>query len=49
MGAVQLFFIGILGEYILSINTRSLKRPLVVIEKKLNFEEKKMKNENGNE
>lgn len=39
IGAVQLFFIGILGEYILSINTRVLKRPLVVIEKKLNFDE----------
>lgn len=39
IGAIQLFFIGILGEYILSINTRVLKRPLVVVEKKLNFDE----------
>lgn len=39
IGAVQLFFIGILGEYILSINTRVLKRPLVVVEKSLNFDE----------
>lgn len=39
IGAVQLFFIGILGEYILSINTRTLKRPLVVAEKKINFED----------
>ena len=39
IGAVQLFFIGILGEYILSINTRSMKRPLVVAGEKLNFEE----------
>ncbi len=39
MGAIQMFFIGILGEYILSINTRMMKRPLVVIEKKLNFDE----------
>ncbi|MGO0906037.1 glycosyltransferase family 2 protein [Clostridioides difficile] len=39
IGAVQLFFIGILGEYILSINTRTLKRPLVVVEKKINFED----------
>ena len=38
IGAVQLFFTGILGEYILSINTRSMKRPLVVTEKKINFE-----------
>lgn len=41
IGAIQLFFIGILGEYILTINSRILKRPLVVIEKKLNFEEDK--------
>lgn len=40
LGAVQLFFIGILGEYILSINTRMMKRPLVVVEKKINFEDK---------
>ena len=39
IGAIQLFFIGILGEYILSINTRVLKRPLVVVEKKLNFDD----------
>jgi glycosyltransferase involved in cell wall biosynthesis len=37
MGAVQIFFIGILGEYILSINTRVMKRPLVVEEKRINF------------
>lgn len=39
IGAVQLFFIGILGEYILSINTRSMRRPLVVVGEKINFEE----------
>ena len=38
IGAVQLFFIGILGEYILSINTRSMRRPLVVVGEKINFE-----------
>ncbi|MFA9463376.1 MAG: glycosyltransferase family 2 protein [Velocimicrobium sp.] len=38
IGAVELFFMGILGEYILSINTRMLKRPLVVPEEKLNFQ-----------
>lgn len=37
IGAVQLLFIGILGEYILSINTRVLKRPLVIEEERLNF------------
>lgn len=36
IGAVQLFFIGILGEYILSINTRMLRRPLTVA-RKINF------------
>jgi glycosyltransferase involved in cell wall biosynthesis len=39
LGAVQLFFLGILGEYVLSINARSMKRPLVVTDKKLNFDE----------
>jgi len=39
IGAVQLFFIGILGEYILSINTRSMRRPLVVVGERLNFDE----------
>lgn len=37
LGAIQLFFIGFLGEYILSINTRVMKRPLVVEEKRINF------------
>ncbi|MCC8049996.1 MAG: glycosyltransferase family 2 protein [Clostridiales bacterium] len=39
IGAVQLLFIGILGEYILSINTRVLKRPLVIEEERINFDE----------
>ncbi len=38
VGAVQMFFIGLLGEYVLSINTRVLQRPLVVEEKRINFE-----------
>jgi glycosyltransferase involved in cell wall biosynthesis len=37
-GSVQLFFTGFLGEYILSINIRTLKRPLVVEEQRLNFD-----------
>lgn len=37
MGSVQLFFIGLLGEYVLNINTRIMKRPLVVEEKRINF------------
>lgn len=39
LGSLQLFFIGILGEYILNINTRVIHRPLVVEEKRLNFDE----------
>lgn len=39
IGAVQLFFMGILGEYVLSINTRSMRRPLVVVGEKINFED----------
>lgn len=39
LGSLQLFFIGLLGEYILNINTRVIHRPLVVEEKRLNFDE----------
>jgi glycosyltransferase involved in cell wall biosynthesis len=35
--SVQLFFIGLLGEYIASINTRIMKRPLVVEKERINF------------
>ena len=45
IGAVQLFFMGILGEYILSINTRSMRRPRVIIGEKINFDEKDKKKE----
>lgn len=37
LGAVQLLFIGIIGEYILNINIRVLNRPLVVEEKRINL------------
>ena len=37
LGAVQLFFIGFIGEYILSINKRIMNRPLVIEEERLNF------------
>jgi glycosyltransferase involved in cell wall biosynthesis len=36
-GSILMFFIGILGEYILNINTRVMKRPLVIEEKRLNM------------
>ena len=38
LGSVQIFFIGLVGEYILSINARVMKRPLVVEEERLNFD-----------
>ena len=48
LGSVQLFFIGLLGEYILNINTRVIHRPLVVEEKRLNFS-KEQKKASGSE
>ncbi len=38
LGGIQMFFTGLLGEYVLNINSRILKRPLVVEETRLNFE-----------
>lgn len=38
LGGLQLFFIGLVGEYIMSINTRIMKRPLVVEERRINFQ-----------
>lgn len=35
--SVQLFFIGIIGEYIGSIHTQVLKRPLVIEKERINF------------
>lgn len=40
LGGIQLFFLGFIGEYILSINKRVMNRPLVVEEERINFEEK---------
>ena len=37
LGSVQIFFIGLVGEYILSINSRMMRRPLVIEEERLNF------------
>jgi len=41
--SVQIFFIGLLGEYIMNINSRILHRPLVIEEKRINFDEEKDK------
>ena len=45
LGGVQLFFIGLMGEYILSINQRVLDRPLVVEEERIGFEDDTLVNE----
>lgn len=37
LGSMQIFFIGLMGEYILSINKRVMKRPLVIEEERINF------------
>lgn len=39
-GSIQLFFIGLLGEYIMNINSRVTRRPLVIEQERLNFEDK---------
>lgn len=39
MGSLQLFFTGILGEYVLSMNQRIMNRPLVIEEERINFDE----------
>lgn len=39
LGGIQIFFIGLLGEYVLNINSRMMKRPLVIEERRLNFDE----------
>lgn len=38
LGSVQLFFLGFMGEYILSINQRIMNRPLVIEEERINFD-----------
>ena len=40
-GGLQLFFTGLLGEYIISMNTRIMDRPLVIEEERINFDENK--------
>lgn len=41
MGSMQLFFIGLLGEYIMNMNTRLMNRPLVIEQERINFDEDK--------
>lgn len=37
--SIQLFFIGLLGEYVAAIHTQVMKRPLVVEEERVNFDD----------
>jgi hypothetical protein len=37
LGSLELFFIGFIGEYVMSINTRLMNRPLVIEEERINF------------
>lgn len=38
LGGIQIFFIGFLGEYIMSMNNRIMNRPLVIEEERINFD-----------
>ncbi len=44
LGSVQLVFLGLIGEYIISMNRRIMNRPLVIEEERLNFNSKKPTN-----
>lgn len=37
LGAIQLIFMGFMGEYLLNINSRTINRPVVVEERRINF------------
>jgi hypothetical protein len=38
MGGIQMFFLGIIGEYIGAIYTQIRKRPLVIEKERINFD-----------
>lgn len=42
IGAMQLFFVGLIGEYIMKINIRLMHRPLVVEAERINFPNKEI-------
>lgn len=44
--AVELLFIGFVGEYVMSINTRVMNRPLVIEEERINFDIENRESEN---
>lgn len=39
IGSIILIFLGLMGEYILSMNARIMNRPLVIEEERINFGE----------
>ena len=43
LGSVQIFFIGLVGEYVLTINSRVMHRPLVVEEERDQFRDMRKK------
>lgn len=45
IGAVQLIFMGFMGEYILTINQRVMHRPLVIEHERINFDVEENENE----
>lgn len=47
MGGIQLAFIGFMSEYIMAMNTRIMNRPLVIEEKRLNFDESEKDSEHN--
>ena len=49
LGGIQLFFLGLLGEYIMNMNTRIINRPLVIEEERINFKEELMKDHKTDE
>lgn len=44
LGSIQLIFIGMLSAYILMINERQMKKPLVIEKERINFDEKDKEN-----
>jgi len=38
-GGVQLFFLGVLGEYLAAIHSQVRRRPLVIERERMNFDE----------
>lgn len=47
LGSIQILFVGLVGEYVLSINQRVMNRPLVVEEERINFGEEAEKAADG--